>query len=380
MYDIVRPLLFRLDAERAHGLGMMAAKLGQSGLGAGAVAAMFAPEDPARLEPLRQTLWGLDFANPVGLAAGFDKNARLVPFWQALGFGFAEVGSVSAKASKGNPKPRAFRLEEDRALVNRMGLNNDGAEAVAARLAEQERRGGRPEGFVVGINIAKTHDPAIMGAAGVDDFRTSFRLLAPHADYVTLNVSCPNTAEGKTFESAGALEQLLEAIAEERAAMPSGGTDLPLLVKLSPPDADALDAVYDSRVEDAVRLGEAYGVDGYVATNTASDRHGVAADAGALEQIGKGGLSGAPLAERSTALVRYLYRRLEGRVPIVGVGGVASVDDAWEKLRAGASLVQLYTGLVYEGPRLVRTLVDGLASKMEEGGFLHLDEVIGKDA
>lgn len=373
MYDAVRPLLFRLDAETAHRAGLAAARLGQR-LSPQAVAAMYASEEPDRLGILRQKIWGLDFANPVGLAAGFDKNAELVPFWHALGFGFAEIGSVSARASKGNPRPRAFRLDEDRALVNRMGLNNDGAEAVAKRLTGQER----PEGFPLGINLAKTHDPAILGAAAVEDFRASFRRLAPLAGYVTLNVSCPNTAEGKTFERADALESLLEAIAEERAALKLAAT--PLLIKLSPPDPDTLGAVYDSRVEDAVLLGEAYGVDGYVAVNTAPDRHGVATDEATLETIGRGGLSGPPLEERATALVRYLYRRTEGRVPIVGVGGVRDAETAYAKLRAGASLVQLYTGLVYEGPRLVRKIVDGLADLVEAGGYTSVSEVVGLDA
>ncbi len=214
MYRLLRPLLFRLDAEDAHGWGVRAARLGRRA--PGAVRGLF-PRPDARLA---QTAWGLRFASPVGLAAGFDKNAALVPFWADLGMGFAEVGSVSARPSQGNARPRAFRLPADGALVNRMGLNNDGAEAVAARLAARPR----PPGFVLGVNVAKTHDPAILGDAGIDDFRQSVRLLAPHADYLALNVSCPNTAEGKTFETPEALDALLSAVRAELGGHGAEGT------------------------------------------------------------------------------------------------------------------------------------------------------------
>src|SRR5690606_32470999 len=216
MYRYLRPLLFRLDPERAHGWGMRAARLGRRA--PGALRPLFRVDDPEGR--LAQTLWrtggreGLTFRRPVGLAAGFDKNAEGVPLWAALGFGFAEVGSVTARAGAGNPRPRAFRLPEDRALVNRLGLGNDGAEAVARRLASEAR----PPGFVLGLNVAKTHDPAILGDDAVADFRESVRLLLAHADFLVLNVSCPNTAEGKTFEEPAPLDALLAAVMAERAA------------------------------------------------------------------------------------------------------------------------------------------------------------------
>ncbi|MGI9174933.1 MAG: quinone-dependent dihydroorotate dehydrogenase [Rhodothermales bacterium] len=369
MYALLRPFLFRLEAEQAHRLGMRAARLAQA-TAPSLVARTFEYE----ADVLRQSLWGLDVPNPVGLAAGFDKNAELVPFWAALGFGFAEVGSVSAKAAAGNPRPRAFRLPADQALVNRMGLNNDGALSIAARLAT------RPTGRPLGVNLAKTHDPAILGDATLDDFRESFHLLAPHADYVALNISCPNTTEGKTFEDPASLDALLQTIFEERAAL---ALDVPVLVKLSPPASDPAGrgqaAQVGSEMEEVIAVSRAHGVAGFIATNTASDRRGLRTSGQALEQMGRGGLSGRPLAERSTALVRWLYEHTEGAVPIIGVGGVASAEAAYAKIRAGASLVQLYTGLVYEGPGLVRQIKRGLARLLLEDGFASVREAVGAD-
>jgi dihydroorotate dehydrogenase len=370
MYKLARPLLFSFDAEGAHRLGMRAARLAQS-VSLGPVASVYGFED----ERLRQSLWGLTFPNPVGLAAGFDKNARLVPFWEALGFGFTEVGSVTARASEGNPKPRAFRLPEDRALVNRMGLNNEGAAAVAERLAAMERgEDGAAAPRPLGVNLAKTHDPAIMGTAAIEDFRASFRALAPYASYVALNVSCPNTREGKTFEAPDAFDALLAMVEAERRDVAPG---VPVLVKLSPPESTRV--VFDSRLDELVQIAEARGVDGFIATNTASDRRGLSASADELERIGRGGLSGAPLAARSTALVRTLYGATAGRVPIIGVGGVDSAETAYAKVRAGASLVALYTGLVYEGPGLVPQIKRGLVRLLERDGLARLPDAVGAD-
>ena len=343
---------------------MTAARLGAAV--PGIVRGAFRVED-ARLA---QTLWGLRFENPVGLAAGFDKNAARVPFWAALGFGFAEVGSVSALPSAGNPKPRAFRLPADRALVNRMGLNNDGAEAVAARLGALDR----PDGFVVGVNVAKTHSPDILGEAGVEDFRRSVRALTPHADYLAINVSCPNTAEGKTFETPEALDALLGAVlAEARCTEPTP----PVLVKWSPPATSGVDT---RAVDELVRIALDHGVDGFIATNTASDRDGLRTGADRLGEIGNGGLSGRPLAARALSLTRHLYRTTEGLVPIIGVGGVDGPEAAYARVRAGASLVQLYTGLVYEGPGLVKRINQGLLRLLDRNGIGSLTEAVGADA
>ncbi len=365
MYSIVRPILFMLDAERAHRLGTGAARLAQ----AAAIPAVHALFD-FKHESLRQNLWGLDFPNPVGLAAGFDKNAHLVPFWEAIGFGFAEVGSVSAQPVEGNPRPRAFRLPPGRALVNRMGLNNDGAETVAERLEGADATAKTP----LGINLAKTHDPSITGDAAVEDFRQSFRRLAPLASYIALNISCPNTSEGKTFESPSALETLLDAVMRERELLKA---DAPVLLKLSPPLSDRV--AYDSDLQSVIRLARDYAVAGFIAANTASDRVGLATDAGTLASAGPGGLSGPPIARRTTRMIRHLYESTNGELPIIGAGGIDSPEAAYEKIRAGASLVQFYTGLVYEGPGLVNNIKTGLVRLLDRDGFSSVEEAVGAD-
>lgn len=320
---------------------------------------------------LQQTLWGLDFANPLGLAAGFDKNGVLVRFWETVGFGFVEVGSVSAEPAKGNARPRAFRLKEDRALINRMGLNNHGAERIAKRL-----KGTLPQvQYPVGINLAKTHSPSIMGDAALEDFRISFRQMAPLANYIVLNISCPNTTEGKTFEDADALDALLKTIFAERSAL---NLAVPVLVKLSPPASERV--VFDSTVDVIIALSKKYGVAGFIATNTASDRSNLKASAETLDRIGRGGLSGAPLENRSTHLVRYLYQKTEGAIPIIGVGGVSSAEGAYAKIRAGASLVQLYTGLVYEGPAVIKRIKEGLVKRLKSDGLAGIKDAVGLDA
>ncbi len=369
MYRFLRPLLFQLDAESAHGLGVRAAQFGK--LSSPVVRGLFRFAD----ERLEQTLWeagdrpGLHFANPVGLAAGFDKNAELVPFWPSVGFGFAEVGSVTALPSAGNPRPRAFRLPADHALINRMGLNNDGAEVVAKHLAELKKR----EGFVLGINVAKTHSPSILGDAAIEDFRTSVRHLLPSADYLALNVSCPNTAEGKTFEEPTALNGLLGAVMNERAVQNSS---VPVLVKFSPP-ASTNDF---GNVDELIAVSLSHGVEGFIATNTSPDRNGLRSSQARLANIGNGGVSGRPLSDRSTALVRHIYQKTNGVVPIIGVGGVDSPETAYERICAGASLIQVYTGLVYEGPGLIKRINKGLVRFLELDGFSSIGEAVGAHA
>jgi dihydroorotate dehydrogenase len=366
MYEYVRPLLFQLDPEHAHAHTLRVADWAQRAAPA-LLEARYAYED----ERLKQRVLGTTVPNPVGLAAGADKNAAVVPFWEAIGLGFVEVGSVSARPSDGNPQPRCFRLPKDEALINRMGLNNDGAEAVAERLERTKGERSRP----VGVNIAKTHDPDILGADAVDDFHESFRLLAPQAAYITLNISCPNTSDGQTFEAPEALDDLLSTIVggERRPRL-----KVPVLIKLSPPVSDRV--VFDTRLEDLIAVAESHGVDGYVASNTASDRKGLRTPSERVAAIGEGGLSGAPLAERSTALVRYLYRAIDGRVPIIGVGGVHDVASAYEKIQAGASLVQLYTGLVYEGPGVVRRIKEGLVERLRDDGHVSIADAVGTTA
>ncbi|WP_022835273.1 quinone-dependent dihydroorotate dehydrogenase [Salisaeta longa] len=363
MYRLLRPLLFRLDAESAHAATLRwAGRLQQMGLGP--VASWYGFED----QRLQQTLWGLRFPNPVGLAAGADKNIRHVPFWTAIGCGFVEGGSVSAQPASGNPQPRAFRLPDDDAIINRMGLNNDGAEAVAAHVRTERERFTRP----LGINLAKTHSPDIMGTAALEDFRSSFRMLAPLAGYIALNVSCPNTREGKTFEAPDALDALLGMIMEERK---TPERRVPVLIKLSPPLTPRV--VFDTALEELIAVAESHDVDGYIATNTAADRAGLTTDAATLAAIGPGGLSGPPLAARSNQLIRYLYRATGGATPIIGVGGVDSAAAAYDKIAAGASLVQCYTGLVYQGPGLIKSIKEGLVEHLKRDGFASIQDAVG---
>ena len=366
MYRLLRPLLFRLDAERAHYLGMRAASLGARA--PRLTRALLAMHD----DRLRQRVWGLDFPNPVGLAAGFDKNAERVAFWVAMGFGFCEVGSVTAHPSAGNPRPRAFRLPADRALINRMGLNNQGAAAVAGRLV---RLAPEHRTLPVGVNVAKTHDPSILGEAALDDFAFSVRQVAPLADYLALNVSCPNTAEGKTFEDPAALEALLAHVMPVRDEV---APRVPVLVKLSPPGG-ASGAMDTGVVGELVDISLRHGAAGFIASNTASDRHGLVTDAARLAAIGGGGLSGRPIASRALDLVGHLHRMTDARVPIIGVGGIDSPEAAYERIRAGASLIQVYTGLVYEGPGLVRRINEGLLRLLDRDGLATIADAVGLD-
>ncbi|MFV1980454.1 MAG: dihydroorotate dehydrogenase (quinone), partial [Rhodothermia bacterium] len=253
----------------------------------------------------------------------------------------------------------------DRALINRMGLNNDGAEAIVRRMPARSRRS-----IPVGVNIVKTHREGLLGSDALDDFCRCYQTVAPHADYVALNISCPNTAEGKTFEEPAFLDQLLTAIENTEVKQQ------PLLVKLSPPAATIID---EGRYAELLTVILSHDIDGIVAANTAADRNHLKSDTSLIQQIGRGGLSGRPIAARSTSLIRFLFRKTGGRLPIIGVGGIDSADEAFRKIRAGASLVQLYTGLVYEGPGLVKEIVRGLARHLDRAGK-NLNEIVGEDA
>jgi dihydroorotate dehydrogenase len=366
VYRLLRPFLFWIDPERTHRLGLRAA-----GLGARfprLAQALFASGD----DRLAQEALGLTFPNPLGLAPGFDKSADQLAAWPTLGFGFVEIGSVTARASGGNPRPRAFRLPDDRALINRMGLNNAGAEAVAARLAALEQRP-----IPLGINVAKTHDPELVGEAALDDFAEAVARLAPLADYLALNVSCPNTAEGKTFEDPAALDALLARV---MPLVASGEKEVPVLVKVSPPGVGPGGLMDFGALTEVVETALRHGASGFIATNTASDRINLATDPVRLARIGAGGVSGAPLAERALETTRRIYDLTDGRVPVVGVGGIETADDAYARIRAGASLLQTYTALVYYGPGVVRRILRGLTRHLEADGFERLADAVGADA
>ena len=329
-------VLARTDAERAHRLGLGGIRLlGRSGALSRAVRRRNLPADPG----LEVQAMGLRFPGPLGLAAGFDKNGEAIDGLAALGFAFVEIGTVTGRPQPGNPRPRLFRLVPDRAIVNRMGFNNDGAEAVAARLAARARR--RHSDVVVGVNIGRTK--LVDEAEAIADYEASTTELAPYADYLVVNVSSPNTPGLRDLQAVDRLRPLLRAVrAQADAASPE--RRVPLLVKIAPDlaDDDVL-AVADLAVE--------LELDGIVATNTTTSRERLVSSTEAVEAAGAGGLSGAPLRERSVAVLRLLSERLDARVTLISVGGVEDADDVRARLDAGASLVQAYTAFVYAGPR-----------------------------
>ncbi len=315
------------------------------------------PATPFSPTPLVRNLWGLHFPNPIGLAAGFDKNARLPHVWPRFGFGFAELGTVTALPQPGNPKPRLFRLAEHHALINRLGFNNEGANAVARRLAQSLRR---PATVPLGINIGKSAVVDLADAA--EDYASSYRQLAPFADYVTVNVSSPNTKGLRDLQAVESLSPIVGAI--RGVELPQGRAHPPLLIKLAPDlDDGALRELADFALE--------RDIDGLIATNTTIGRPGI------VNQTETGGLSGRPLAQRSNEVIRLLRRHSDARIPIVGVGGVFDPDDAFAKIQAGADLVQMYTGFVYGGPSAPRRVATGLARRLEAGGFASIADAVG---
>jgi len=326
----IRPLLFSLDAETAHHFTITLLRHGSKFDLALRTLKAFQPS------PKPKALFGLNFPNPIGLAAGLDKNGVAIPAWAALGFGFIEVGTVTAKAQPGNPRPRIFRLPEQQALINRLGFNNDGADAIAERL-RRLRRSGRWPAVPVGINIGKSRATPLEQAK--DDYLYSFRLLRDFADYVTLNVSSPNTPGLRELQEPKRLSELLQAIGNER-----GTAAKPILVKISPDlSLIELEAILAACEENAVA--------GIIATNTTLDHSSIPP---ALDE--DGGLSGAPLRGKSTALLREIVAK--SAIPVVASGGIFDAESAREKFQAGAQLIQLYTGFVYRGPRLLREIME----------------------
>ena len=349
MYRLLyQMVLRRVPAEAAHlaAFGLIRGVARVPGA-AGLLERWLGPRDPV----LRVRALGLEFPGPLGLAAGFDKDARGTRGLAALGFGFVEVGTVTARAQPGNPRPRMFRLAADRALVNRMGFNNAGAAAAAARLGRSRRRGGP----VVGVNIGKTR--AVPDQEAAADYAASARAVAAVADYVVVNVSSPNTPGLRDLQAADRLKPVLVAVRAALDAAVPGGRRVPLLVKIAPDLTDAdVDAVADLALE--------LGLDGIIATNTTTSRAGLASPAAEVAAAGAGGLSGAPLRARALEVLARLYARTGDRLVLIAVGGVETPDDAWERLRAGATLVQAYTGFVYGGPLWPRQMHTGLARRM----------------
>ncbi|ACK70783.1 dihydroorotate dehydrogenase [Gloeothece citriformis PCC 7424] len=324
------------------------------------IEASFCFQDPR----LVQSLWGLRFNNPLGLAAGFDKDGLGAGIWGSFGFGLAELGAVTHHPQPGNPRPRLFRLPLDKAGLNRMGANNQGATILAKTLQETWDR--HPRTIPIGINLCKSKITPLEEAAS--DYVESFRALKDWADYFVVNVSSPNTPGLRDLQATAQLEPILAALHRENAL------NQPLLLKISP-DLDWGD------LKDIVNLAKTYELAGIIATNTTISRQGLKTQT--LPATGKdireeaGGISGKPLQQRSTEIIRFIYQQTQGQIPIIGVGGIFTLEDAWEKITAGASLLQVYTGWIYEGPWMVRNILQGLVAKLEQQGLSHLSQAVG---
>ncbi|MEH2420000.1 MAG: quinone-dependent dihydroorotate dehydrogenase [Nostoc sp.] len=313
---------------------------------------------------LEQNLFGLNFPNPVGLAAGFDKDGVAAGIWSNLGFGFAELGTVTFHAQPGNPRPRLFRLPLDKAALNRMGFNNSGAAAMAARLGQKKQD--NVQSIPIGINLGKSKVTPLEAAA--QDYLDSFRLLKDLGDYFVVNVSSPNTPGLRSLQDASMLSVILDLLQQENI------TQKPIFVKIAP-DLDWV------AIADIITLAKTYQLAGIIATNTTIHRDGLKTQV--IEQTGKspqdeaGGISGEPLRDRSTEVIRFIWQQTQGQIPIIGVGGIFSPEDAWEKITAGASLIQVYTGWIYEGPLMVRRILLGLLTKLEQSGLNSINEAVG---
>ena len=337
---IILPLLFRFDAETIHHVVTTLMKVAFAIPGVSALSRRWFAMDDRRLE---RTVFGLTFPNPVGMAAGFDKNAELVSELSDLGFGFVEIGTVTPRPQPGNPRPRLFRLKADAGLINRMGFNNKGAGPAAERLRQfGENRSGRR--VIVGGNIGKNKDTPNENA--LSDYQAGFRALFDVVDYFAVNVSSPNTPGLRDLQEREPLTRLLTALQTENRQHPA---PKPILLKIAPD-------LTDGQLDDIIAIVAETGIAGVIATNTTISRADLTTGAAAVTEMGAGGVSGRPLRSRSTEVIRYLHQQSGGAFPIIGVGGISSADDTLEKLQAGASLIQVYTSFIYEGPGLAKRI------------------------
>ena len=345
VYSLLRSLLFRLDAERAHRatIGLLKLRTGTA----------FTPEPPY-MSMLQTHVAGLEFPNPVGLAAGFDKDAEVFEQMLSLGFGFVEVGTLTPQPQAGNPRPRLFRLSEDEAVINRMGFNNRGQADALTRLSRRTRTRGP-----VGVNVGANKD----SADRIGDYVAGVRSMSPVADYLTINISSPNTPGLRQLQDEGALRALLSAVKDARdAAGP------PVFLKVAPD-------LGQGEPDQIVRAAIQHGIDAIIVANTTVSRPMLKSKFGDEA----GGLSGAPLKQLALKALREFRAASGGEIPLIGVGGIANADDAWERIRAGASLVQLYSAMVYAGPGIVRRIVQGLAERVKRGGFANIAEAVGTE-
>lgn len=338
--QLLKPLLFRLSAENAHHLTV---KMLEATLAIPGAAALFRNRYRLNDHRLARKCFGIDFPNPVGLAAGFDKDGRYYAAMSHLGFGFIEIGTVTPRPQDGNPQPRLFRLPQDQGLINRMGFNNEGVDAMVERL-----RQGRPEGVVIGGNIGKNKDTPNENAT--DDYLICFEKLFPYVDYFVVNVSSPNTPNLRDLQEKEPLTRLLTTLQERNQAETA---PKPILLKIAPD-------LTDGQLDDILKIAQTTQLAGIIATNTTISREGLYTPTNEITTIGNGGLSGSPLRDRATEVIRYLAQGSKGELPIIGVGGISSGQDAVEKLAAGACLVQVYSGLVYAGPGLVKEICEAV--------------------
>ena len=356
--SLVRPILFRLPPESAHELALHSLPLFSKFVGR-----------PFESSVLNTDLFNLWFRNPVGLAAGFDKDGIALESLAALGFGFIEAGTVTFHPQPGNPKPRMFRLAADQALINRAGFNNAGAAAFARRVEHR-----RPHNCVLGISIGKSKIAPLEEATA--DYLASFDLVYKLADYVAINVSSPNTPQLRELQQSEQLTSLLLALqTRNRELQQRYGRQapVPLLVKISPD-------LQRPELEMIVDVMQRLQIDGIIATNTTISRDNLRTDKRTVDACGAGGLSGKPLTSRATKMIAELYQLTGGRIPLIGVGGIFTAQDAWEKICAGASLVQLYTGFIYKGPRIVRQINEGLVEILRREGFANVEAAVGSQA
>lgn len=342
MYNLLKPFLFLFQPEKAHHLTIVLARIGFNIPIIGWLLKSYYKVEDKSLE---RQLFGLTFKNPVGLAAGFDKDGKYFRLMSHLGFGFIEVGTVTPKPQVGNPQPRLFRLKGDEAIINRMGFNNEGVEALVERLKK-----GKPKNLIVGGNIGKNKVTPNENAS--DDYTYAFEQLFPFVDYFVVNVSSPNTPNLRDLQEKEPLTKLLSLLQDlnQQKTQPK-----PILLKIAPD-------LTDTQLDDIIDIVAATKIDGVIATNTTISRSDLKESDTSIKTIGNGGLSGQPLTNRATEVIRYLHQKSNGQLTIIGVGGIASAKDAKEKLAAGASLVQIYTGLIYEGPALVRKINKALIS------------------
>ncbi|MEO6183455.1 MAG: quinone-dependent dihydroorotate dehydrogenase [Verrucomicrobiota bacterium] len=375
--NCVRPILFTQDSERIHHR-----TLKTLGWASGHQSVCALAEKIYRAPDLPVESFGLKFPNPVGLAAGMDKQAAAVPIWEKLGFGFCELGGVTWHAQPGNLPPRMFRAIDDEALINRMGFNNPGAEALAAKLSDWKKLGRWPA-HPVGINLGKSKVTPLDRAAG--DYANSFRILRDLADFFVVNVSSPNTPNLRQLQDKAALDEILAAVQVINVAAPNvsaadfpssrsaafaRGAATPILVKIAP------DLSFDA-IDEILELVSARKISGIVATNTTVARPQTSDTKLAKIYLETGGLSGRPLRNRSNEIIRHIYKQTRGTLPVIGVGGIFDADDAFAKILAGASLIQIYTGLVYEGPAIAKSIVAGLQKHLAEQGFADLKSAVG---